>query len=227
MDLRPVDRLLGAYVVVVTAVILARGGAGAATAWLLTAHVLFGTLLILFARRDSDSGLGGVMHDVYPLLLLSAFYTELGILAEAQGLRATLAHDVTVQGWEATLFGRQISYTWIRSSPSVFWSGLLHLAYLTYYPIILAGPIVFLLGKRREAVRRVVFTLMLGFVLCYLVFLFFPVAGPNYLFSEPTGAARDVWTADVVYAILGAGSAIGTAFPSSHVAATVASVGAG
>ena len=64
--------------------------------------------------------------------------------------------------------------------------------------------------------------MMLAFVACYLVFLFFPVAGPNYAFPHPVGPVREVWTAKVVYAALGAGSSVGAAFPSSHVAATVA-----
>lgn len=63
---------------------------------------------------------------------------------------------------------------------------------------------------------------MLAFVVCYVVFVLFPVAGPNYAFEHPTGAVREVWSARLVYSLLSNGSAFGTAFPSSHVAATVA-----
>ncbi|UCD25770.1 MAG: phosphatase PAP2 family protein, partial [Gemmatimonadota bacterium] len=131
-------------------------------------------------------------------------------------------NDAIVQAWEAAAFGGQPSYDWIRNSPSVFWSGLLHLAYLGYYPIIIVGPIALVALGLREDARRVLFATMLAFVICYIVFTLFPVAGPNYAFENPTGVVRDVWSAKLVYSLLSSGSAFGTAFPSSHVAATVA-----
>ncbi len=65
---------------------------------------------------------------------------------------------------------------------------------------------------------------MAAYVACYVVFLLFPVAGPNYAFPHPTGPVRDTWSAEAVYAVLGSGSSVGTAFPSSHVAAAVAAM---
>jgi membrane-associated phospholipid phosphatase len=61
--------------------------------------------------------------------------------------------------------------------------------------------------------------MMVAFVLCYVVFVLFPVAGPNYAFEHPTGAVREVWSARLVYGVLAGGSSFGAAFPSSHVAA--------
>jgi membrane-associated phospholipid phosphatase len=60
-----------------------------------------------------------------------------------------------------------------------------------------------------------------SFVLCYLVFIFYPVAGPYYEFPRPAAAFLDNPPAQLVYWVLGRGSAYGAAFPSSHVAATV------
>ena len=64
------------------------------------------------------------------------------------------------------------------------------------------------------------------YVVCYLFFIFFPVGGPYYQFPRPTGAFVDTPTARAVYGILSTGSSYGAAFPSSHVAATVAAVAA-
>ena len=63
---------------------------------------------------------------------------------------------------------------------------------------------------------------MLAFVFCYAWFVLYPVAGPYYAFDAPVGPAREVWSARWVYAVLAGGSSFGTAFPSSHVAATIA-----
>jgi hypothetical protein len=94
-----------------------------------------------------------VIHDLYPLLLIPALYTELAFLNLGLGLEAVFANDAIVQGWDEALFGEQVSYTWIRRSPSVFWSGLLHVAYVTYYPIVYLGPIL-LVARRRRAHGR-------------------------------------------------------------------------
>jgi len=221
--MRPVDKLVAAYLTFTTLLIIFRREFSSSETWLLLAmHALVAALLYLFTKLDRDSRVGGVVHDLYPLLLLSTFYTELGVLSMQRDLSATFARDAAIQGWEAAIFGSQISYRWIRSFPSVFWSGTLHLAYMLYYPMVLAGPAVLLIRRRPNSAQNVLFTTMLAFTLCYIVFALYPVAGPNYTFDHPTGPVRDVWSARLVYGLLGTGSAFGTAFPSSHVAATVA-----
>jgi membrane-associated phospholipid phosphatase len=220
---RPVDKLIGLYLVFLTFVLVARGVLSEpVNIALLAAHGLFALLLYLFTRLRPDDTIGNAIHDLYPLILLAALYTELGQINVQLGIEATLARDAVVQRWESTIFGSQIAYDWIRQRPSVFWSGVLHLAYLGYYPIIVLGPILLVLQKRRADARRVLFATMFAFVLCYVVFALYPVAGPNYAWEHPTGVVREVWSARLVYSILGAGSSFGTAFPSSHVAATVA-----
>ena len=55
---------------------------------------------------------------------------------------------------------------------------------------------------------------MTTFVVCYLVFVFFPVAGPYYVFPRPPPWFVDNPPARLVYATLAAGSSYGAAFPS-------------
>lgn len=224
-SLRPVDALIALYLAFVTVVIVWRGGlAEWANWWLLGMHGLYAVLLALFRRLVQAHRVGRLLHDLYPLILLPALYTEIGVLNLQLDVERIFARDAVVQSWETSLFGGQPSYEWIRGSPSVFWSGLLHLAYLSYYPIVLLGPVLLTARGRRQAARRVLFCTMLGFVACYVVFVLVPVAGPNYAFAEPTGAVRQVWSARLVYGIIANGSSFGAAFPSSHVAASVAAV---
>ena len=221
--MRPVDRLVASYIAFTTILILVRWEfSQPESICLLLMHVLVGALIYLCTKVSEADGVGAWLRDIYPLLLLPTLYTELGILTMQQELSETFARDAVVQGWDAALFGSQVSYEWIRNSPSVFWSGVLHLAYTSYYPIVLAGPVLLLLKKKAPSARNVLFTTMLAFFICYVVFALYPVAGPNYAFEHPTGPVRDVWSAKVVYGLLGTGSSFGTAFPSSHVAATVA-----
>src|SRR5207237_6477953 len=56
---------------------------------------------------------------------------------------------------------------------------------------------------------------------CYVVFLFFPVAGPRYAFDLAHNRATGVWPARATQWLLDRGDSWGAAFPSSHVAAAV------
>jgi len=220
--LRRTDKLLGGYVALLSVSLLARPWTPR-TGWLLALHGLFAVLLVLLAQLTPRQRFGTWVHDLYPLVMLVPFYTELGLINLDLGHSGVLAHDLVVQRWESAIFGGQVSYEWIRTFPSVFWSGVLHLAYFAYYPIVVLGPIALAFAGRRDGARDVLHATMLAFVTCYLVFLLYPVAGPYYAFDHPTGPVREVWSARLIYGILAGGSAFGTAFPSSHVAATTAS----
>jgi membrane-associated phospholipid phosphatase len=223
MALNSTDKLLAAYLAFVTVLIVARGLLSSPLGWwLLVMHVLFGSILLFVTRARLAPRIGDTLHILYPLLLLIPFYWEIGAIGSAYGIDRVLAHDTVVQEWEARIFGEQISYVWIRQYPSVFWSTVLHLAYFTYYAVIVLGPVLSVAHGRRDAAKMVLFSMMIAYVMCYVVFLAYPVAGPYYTFPGPEGPVREVWSAHLVYSVLSAASSFGTAFPSSHVAATVA-----
>ena len=131
-----------------------------------------------------------------------------------------------VRSWEEGIFGAQVSRIWWQSSPSRFWSTVLHASYFSYYLVVPAGPIWFLWRGDRRALERAVLAILTTFVVCYLVFLFLPVAGPYYEFVRPGPEMLDNWAARLVYGVLENGSSYGAAFPSSHVAATLVATGA-
>jgi membrane-associated phospholipid phosphatase len=212
-----VDKLLLAYLAIVTVVALVRAPREPGCWWLLPAHGLF-VLLVFLIRRRPLGPVGRLVAEVYPLLLLVGLYGEIGILNG----RSVRVHDGLIQQWEAALFGSQVSMEWWRAMPSRFWSTVLHGAYYSYYLIVSVPAIVFLSRGQVIAARRFVFAVMATFVTCYLFFIFFPVAGPYYVFPRPDPWFTDNAPARLVYATLAAGSSYGAAFPSSHVAAAVA-----
>ena len=217
-SLRFVDYLLSGYLGIVSIVAIIRAPAQPGCWWLLLAHALFGVLLFLLTRPGLGPT-GRTIREIYPLLLLVAFYAELDVL---NGPDTRVVHDALVQRWELALFGTQASVTWWQSAPSRFWSTVLHAAYFSYYFIVLVPALYFVWSGKIEAVRHFVLSLMIVFVFCYLVFIFFPVAGPYYQFPPPPAWFTDNLPARLVYATLASGSSYGAAFPSSHVAATVA-----
>src|SRR5262249_37653891 len=162
--------------------------------------------------------MGQALGEIYPILLLLGLYSEIGIL-NAHGASV---HDGLVQRWETAVFGAEVSREWWQAMPSRFWSVVLQAAYFSYYLIVTVPALIFLRRRQTAELRQFVFTVMATFVACYLAFVFFPVAGPYYVFPRPGAWFIDNLPARLVYATLAAGSSYGAAFPSSHVAAAVA-----
>src|SRR6059036_4139268 len=109
--------------------------------------------------------------------------------------------------------------------PNPLLSWFLHACYLAYYAILYASPLGLWFSGRRDAARRTIFAVMVTFYVCYVVFLFFPVAGPRYTFDLAHNAATSVAPARWAQWLLDRGDSWGAAFPSSHVAASVVAVG--
>jgi membrane-associated phospholipid phosphatase len=215
--LRAVDRILAAYLIVVSVVAAARLPGNPGGWWLLLAHALFAVLLFLVTRPGLGPA-GKTLREIYPLLLLPALYSELDVLNSGSGP----LYDALVQRWELLVFGGQISREWWQSAPSRFWSTTFHAAYLSYYLIISAPALYFAWRGDLQAVRRFVLVVIATFVPCYLAFIFFPVAGPYYQFARPDQWFISNLPARLTYEALATGSSYGAAFPSSHVAAAVA-----
>ena len=207
------------YVGVTTAaVFLFADGDRTGWIWLLCAHVLLVALVLLAPRARAGAGrFGPFMGDWYPMLLMAAFYAEVGVL----NLDVGYDHDVVIQRLELWVFGSQVSYRWIRAMPSPALSWLLHSCYIAYYGILVASPLGLWISSRRDAARFTIFAVAATFYVCCVVFLFFPVAGPRYAFPLADNAATGVWPARVARWLLDQGDSWGTAFPSSHVADAV------
>src|SRR6185436_2518562 len=212
-----------AYVVFATGALLYgfRGDGIPGWPWLLAAQILIVALVFLAPRARTAGRAGRFLGEWYPMLLLAALYGEIGVLTLSAGFQ----NDLLIQRLETWVFGSQVSYRWIHESPSVLLSWLLHACYLAYYPILYASPLALWMSGRRDASRHTIFAVMATFYLCYVVFIFFPVAGPRYAFDAAHNAATDVLPARFAQWLLDRGDSWGAAFPSSHVAAAVVATG--
>lgn len=219
MALAPIDRATLAYLAVAFVFTLVHGPHHLPTAVLAPVALALAAIVAgyLAPRARRGGRLGRFLGEFYPLLLTGGLYTHVGLVNTARGV----SHDALVQSWEQALFSGQPSLSWIRAFPQPAWSSLMHGAYLSYYAILVAAPLGLWLAGRRAAARVTLLLTMTAFYLCYAIALAFPVAGPRYVCPPADNAATAVPLAVLAHRLLEAGSAWGTAFPSSHVAAAL------
>lgn len=154
----------------------------------------------------------------YPVALTPILYLELAPLNQ---LHVTGYFDATVMHWEELLFGSQLAMGFSERIGRLWFSEMLHIGYFSYYFIVPGAAATAYLLKGPRALERASFTIALAFFVCYLCFSVFPVAGPRYDFPQIAGDGPRGLTYGLVHTILESGSSKGTAFPSSHVAATL------
>jgi membrane-associated phospholipid phosphatase len=215
--LRPVDWGVLAYLAIASAVAIARIGTIPGVEWSLVANGL-GVVIVWLITRPDLGRFGRGLREVYPLVLVILFYGALDLVG---GHGAITTYEKTVQGWEVAVFGSQVSHTWWQQHPSHFWSTFLHAVYASYYLVIAGGPILFLVRGDQANLRRTVAAIATTYGVCFVIFLLYPVAGPNYEFPRPSADFLDNAPARLVYSLLQRGSSYGAAFPSSHVAAAL------
>jgi membrane-associated phospholipid phosphatase len=183
--------------------------------WLpLVAHLiaLAGAAHVTASRRAALRPL----REWLPLIVGPFLYVELRWLIAGLGRPHA---DALVQGWERTFFPGNPASTWAAAFPIRWVSEALHLAYASYYLIVYVPPAILFSRGRRAAHAETLLALALVYGACFTAFLVFPVDGPRFLVGPapaPDGPIRTF-----VLRLLETGSSRGTAFPSSHVAASV------
>ena len=215
---RFVELALGGYAAVVAVAALTRASVEPGNGLIALAHALI-VLLVWLITRPGPGATGRTLRDVAPLVILLGLYASLDVL---NGSGTGPTYDQVLLDWEQRLFGMQPAHDWWRRHPSGFWSASLHAVYLSYYPLVAVPALALVLAPKRGGIRRFLQVVIPTFLSCYLFFVFLPVAGPYYVFEHPTGAFVANAPARLAYAVLSGGSSYGAAFPSSHVAATIA-----
>lgn len=146
--------------------------------------------------------------------------------------------------YEQMLFGYQPALTFAEQWSSPIWSELMHMGYASYYPLI-ALVTVFYFCCRYDRFNRTEFIILTSFFIYYVIFIFLPVAGPQYYYlaagvdniakgvfpdvgnyfadhQEPLTMPgwKDGFFYDLVTSAHEAGERPTAAFPSSHVGVT-------
>ena len=150
------------------------------------------------------------------LIAIPLLYTEIGQINQ---YLAAGYHDPFVMSLESFVFGSPATEL-AAALPSLWLSETLHFAYLSYVPAIFVPPALLFFAGRTDAFRESVSAVLLAAVLCFVVFVYFPVQGPRY-FGPPEGVP-DGPLRRLTLSVLETGSSRGAAFPSSHMSIVTA-----
>ena len=214
----PLDLVTGGYFAI-TAIILAvrHDRIPHGTHYLLLHIAILAAIALLGFIPRRGHVLLMFLRDSYTLWALPLLYKEVGILNRLVWPRF---FDSIVLGWEHGLFGVFPSLFLRSWLPNRLLDEFLHFSYLTYYGLVpILGFWLYLRG-REELCRVFATTVMVTFFSCYLMFIFFPVAGPYYVFVQDK-IGSGIFP-PIVHRVLASGASRGAAFPSSHVAGAVA-----
>ena len=138
--------------------------------------ILCMTLSLMEVYRRFPCRLSALVRICFQLGLLSYWYPD---TYEFNRVFPNLDHVFAAA--EQWLFGMQPALVFHEALPQKWFSEALHLGYLSYYPLI-AFIVLWYFWKRFRDFERVAFIMEFSFIFYYLLFIFIPVAGPQFYF---------------------------------------------
>lgn len=112
----------------------------------------------------------------YLLLMLSSWYPDTYDINHQFG-----CYDHFFASYEQDLFGMQPSLWFSRIFSSAVVSELMYMGYVSYY-LFFVVTIIYIFFRDYQQVERVAYLIFGGFFICYVIYLFLPVTGPQYYF---------------------------------------------
>ncbi len=217
--LRPVDLILVTYLLVTAVPIVLFHQRLPDYLLYLTLHLVGAVAILRGASPRPANPALGLARDWYPVIAIVPLYAELRALTS---LVSPTRHDAWAAGLEERLFGGQPSQTLGALLPSPWLSEYLHLCYFSYYFIPISLALWLTLRRERARLSEALTATLGSFLVCALVFIAFPVAGPYHHFGHRPAAEIAGFFPRIANAVIQMGSSVGTAFPSSHTAVAFA-----
>jgi membrane-associated phospholipid phosphatase len=174
-------------------------------------------VLIAFWHHYRPSKVSDLVHHLYALLLLSYWYGETYALNHV----LFTPFDDWFKYADQWIFGCQPSVEFSARFPERWISELLNFGYFSYFFMNLTTFMVVYIKKRAEAMKAV-FLVITSFFLYYILFILFPVVGPQFWLPQTLRSVPEGYLFQKgVLLIQWMGEVPTGAFPSSHVGLTI------
>ena len=138
--------------------------------------IAFATFAVIYVYTKFPSMATRLLRVVSQMALLSYWYPDTfefnRIFPNLDHMFATLEFD---------LFGCQPALLFDQVCSGLFWREAFNMGYWLYYPMIALVSFYYFFCRPKEA-GRCTFVIMASFFLYYLVYIFLPVAGPQFYF---------------------------------------------
>lgn len=134
------------------------------------------TFALLFINKKYPNKYIVFLRVAFQMALLSYWYPD---TFEFNRLFGNLDH--VFAHWEQLLFGCQPALTFSAKYSMKWVSEAFHMGYFSYYPMIALVVIAYFF-KRYEQFTEVAFILVGAFFIYYFLYIFIPVAGPQFYF---------------------------------------------
>ena len=180
--------------------------------------VVTGYFLLAHWDRARTSGVSTILRDWLPIPTMMLAYQQMGWFAPAE-------HTYELeQAW--VYWDRLLLDDWsLREATELLGPVLPALVELSYTLVYGVGPfglgILYLRGQRRQA-DRFLFVLVLGTILSYALFPYFPSEPPRRVFPGELFPNIDTVFRQLNWWILGGGGISTSVFPSAHVSSAFA-----
>lgn len=138
--------------------------------------VAAGTFVLIYLYTRYPSRATAFLRVLYQMSLLSYWYPDTfefnRIFPNLDYLFASLEYD---------LFGCQPALLFDQVCSGILWREAFNMGYWLYYPMIATISIYTFFARPRE-VERCTFVIMCSFFIYYFIYIFVPVAGPQFYF---------------------------------------------
>lgn len=174
-------------------------------------------LLVQFARSETNRFVV-LIRLLYPVFALTFLYQNCGKLIH---LIAAGYFDYRVVALEKSIIGANITL-WLDARSSVFLTELMSAGYFSYYFMIAGLAFILFFSHRDREIKRFMTATCATFFISYLIFIFYPVAGPRFhLASAYQNELTGPFFRQLVNMVINGAAFRGGAMPSSHVAEAV------
>lgn len=141
------------------------------------AGILLGLAALVLIYKRYASRLTLFLRIAYQLALLAYWYPDTYLFCH---VFPNL--DNVFAAVEQTVFGCQPALLFSENFNGIFWSEIFNLGYFSYYPMIFF-VVLWTFFKHYKYFEKTTFIIICSFFIYYLIFLFLPVAGPQYYFQ--------------------------------------------
>ncbi|HXA96385.1 MAG TPA: phosphatase PAP2 family protein [Candidatus Dormibacteraeota bacterium] len=187
--------------------------------WLVAVHsIALGVPWLLSRAPAPDHRWLRRFYECYPLVWICAFWRELDVHGR---FVSNLPDDRALVWLDHAVFGLHLNSAWIEALPGRAFSEMMHLFYFSYYPLLIAAPVLLLLARRGAQRREGVLRIAAAYLACFCVYAWWPTTGPDFLHVVFPESVRGGLVFRLNHLIQDSGDSLGTAFPSSHVAGAV------